>query len=246
MRTLSLIGRRSLAGVIAVVGLLVAGCTGDADDRDREEVLDESDEALSLRPIENMKEQIRGWLQNYSAVQRSTKVEKKDALKTIRDQVQSAGMNPDRAIYVLQPKKLPLLKGIPFDHTEVDIVGVHDGYTTTINGRLIGDFWGAGLYNDSGLSAEQDLGPPLCVTYNQLKKAVEVSYVPGGYATNYVCHNITFRVIDSLDVSVKDYSAATRGWKLSSYAYFPIWARTPTASISTSAAARKCVELGIE
>ena len=84
------------------------------------------------------------------------------------------------------------------------------------------------------------MGPPLCVTWSDLVRAIAVSYVDGFYLGTFVCHNITFRVLDTLGVSVKDYSGQVRAWKLASYAYGPIFASTPSSAATSSEPAHTC------
>ena len=112
-----------------------------------------------------------------------------------------------------------------------------------LKGRLLGDIWGAGVYEDKLTGGE--LGPPLCVTWDELVAAIEVSYVDGFYLGTFVCHNVTFRVLDKLGVSVSDYSSKIRAWKLASYAYGPIFAETPSAAAATSEPALECKADGL-
>jgi hypothetical protein len=195
---------------------------------------------LSLTPVQTLKDELTSALGNISASTQAAYLPKANALTWLETEVKAAGIaDPTTATYVLQVRKFSLEFDIPFDHSEVDIDVVSDGSKTAkIHGRLLGDVWGAGLYNDVLTGGE--LGPPLCVTWAQLVQAVEVSYVDGFYLGTFVCHNITFRVLDTLGVSVNDYSKNIRAWLLASYAFGPIFAKTSSAESTSSTAALTC------
>ena len=181
---------------------------------------------LSLTPVQTLKDELTSALGDISASTQAAYLPKASALSWLETEVKSAGIaDPTSAVFVLQVRKFPLEFDIPFDHSEVDIDAVSDGSKTAkIHGRLIGDVWGAGLYNDTLTGGE--LGPPLCVTWAELVQAINASYVDGFYLGTFVCHNITFRVLDTLGVSVSDYADNVRAWLLASYAYGPIFAKT--------------------
>ncbi len=220
----------------------LSGCAVEAS-----EPVDESTSDLSLFPVDDLKSRVRRFVNGYAAARDTDAIGENEAESWLRAQVKSAGMSPEQALYVLRPKRSPLIEGIPFDHSEVDIVEARQGAQRgEMGGRLLGDVWGAGLYRGAAVLPEvRDMGPPLCVTWDELKRALTTSYRPGLYALNFVCHNVTFEVLDSLSVSVLDYASQTRGWRLASYAYTPIVAQTPTAHASESLPARRCASLGI-
>jgi hypothetical protein len=205
----------------------------------------DSDEALSLTPVQELKDELTAMLGDISASSQEDYLAKANAVSWLEAEVKAAGIaDPTQATYVLQARKFPLEFGIPFDHSEIDIDAVSDGTKTArIHGRLLGDVWGAGLYSDTLTGGE--LGPPLCVSWNDLVRAIDVSYVDGFYLGTFVCHNITFRVLDTLGVSVKDYSSQVRAWKLASYAYGPIFAQTRSAAATSSDAALICTADGL-
>jgi hypothetical protein len=197
-------------------------------------------QALSLSPVQYLRDSLDNALEGISASNQAAYMQQSAALGFIESQVRKAGItDPTTATYILQPKTFALGDGIPFDHSEVDIVKVVSGAkSAAMRGRILGDIWGAGLYNDTLNGCE--MGPPLCVTWDELVAAINVSYVNGFYLGTFVCHDITFRVLDTLGVSVKDYSHL-RGWTLASYAFGPIFANTDSASAASSDPVQACV-----
>jgi hypothetical protein len=241
MRT-SVVRRGAVAGVLLGVVVFASACASESP-----EAVDESSEDFSLTPVDDLKNQVRDLLNNYTAARYTDVIARKDAQGWLRAQVQRARMTPEQAIFVLRPQHSPLIAGVPFDHTEIDVVEVRQGnHRAAMEGRLLGDAWGAGLYRGHAhLPNVRDMGPPLCVTWEELNRALTTSYRPGVYSWDFVCHNVSFQVLDTLGVSVLDYASQTRGWRLASYAYGPIFAHTPTAHASVSEPAQRCVRMGI-
>ena len=223
---------------LASIGLS-AGCSSAATDASSSGTPDD-EQALSVTPVAELKEELTSMLGDISASSQEDYLAKSGAVTWLTNEVKAAGIaDPTTATFVLQVRTFPLDFGIPFDHSEVDIDAVSDGTKVAkLHGRLLGDVWGAGLYSDKLTGGE--LGPALCVTWQELVQAVEASYVDGFYLGTFVCHNITFRVLDTLGVSVKDYSAKIRAWKLASYAFGPIFAHTASAASTSSTAALMC------
>ncbi len=243
MRTSST-GWLRVAVALVGVGAVASGCASDPPEH-----VDESTADFSLWPVDDLKNEVRELVNAHSAARDNEWIAWANAEPYVRSQLQAKGMTPESSIFVLRTKHSSLISGIPFDHSEVDIEQARQGNKQTeVYGRLLGDIWGAGLYQGRApakMPNLRDMGPPLCVTWSELTEALAAAYRTGHYAIDFVCHNVTFAVLDRLSVSVHDYSAQTRGWRLASYAYGPIWAGTPTAPATDSEPAKRCARLGV-
>lgn len=102
------------------------------------------------------------------------------------------------------------------DHSEVNIV-----LPTKQVIRLIGDPKGAGAYVDAK-KFEQSVGPALCLTWSELQTAVQTSYASGAYGVDFVCHNVTERVLRSLGIGTAKFSAQVHAYPLARYVWGPI------------------------
>jgi hypothetical protein len=102
------------------------------------------------------------------------------------------------------------------DHSEIDI-SLPGG--TVI--RLVGDPKGAGAFVDHKLF-DTSVGPPLCLTWNELDTAVRASYVGGHYAVDFVCHTVTEHVLRALDIGSAPYSSQIRTYQAARYVWGPI------------------------
>jgi hypothetical protein len=102
------------------------------------------------------------------------------------------------------------------DHSEID-VDLPGGGTV----RLVGDPKGAGVFFDDAAFQEQ-IGPALCLTWSELQTAVETSYIGGAYATDYVCHTVTERVLRALRVGSSVYANQVHTYAVARWIWGPI------------------------
>ena len=135
------------------------------------------------------------------------------ALDRIRGLVVQAGVDPTRARYRVTVQRLDAGH---IDHSEIDIA--LPGGTVI---RLVGDPKGAGAFVDSELF-EESVGPRLCLTWPELEIAVTASYVPGAYAASFVCHNVTERVLRSLEIGSGPYTPLFRTYAAARWAWGPV------------------------
>src|SRR5262249_16227051 len=104
--------------------------------------------------------------------------------------VKSLVGDPTHATFVATVQRLQF--STIADHSEVDIV--LPGKQVV---RLIGDPKGAGVYVDSKKFADS-LAPALCLSWDEVQTAIETSYAAGAYGADFVCHNVTERVLRAL------------------------------------------------
>jgi len=140
------------------------------------------------------------------------------ALDRIRGLVVRAGVDPTRARFRVTVQRLT---AEPIDHSEIDIA--LPGGTVI---RLVGDPKGAGAFVD-GAVFEESVGPRLCLTWPELETAVTASYVSGNYAVDFVCHNVTERVLRSLSIGTAPYASQFRTYAAARWLWGPI---TPSFS----------------
>lgn len=135
------------------------------------------------------------------------------ALDRIRGLVVQAGVDPARARFRVTVQRLDAGE---IDHSEIDIA-LPGGKVI----RLVGDPKGAGAFVDDALF-EESVGPRLCLTWSELEIAVTASYVPGSYAANFVCHNVTERVLRALEIGTAPYAPLFRTYAAARWAWGPV------------------------
>lgn len=135
------------------------------------------------------------------------------ALERIRGLVVHAGVDPTRAKFRVTVQRLTAPQ---VDHSEINIA-LPGGKVI----RLVGDPKGAGAFVDGSLF-EETIGPRLCLTWPEIETAVTASYAPGSYAANYVCHNVTERVLRSLGIGTAPYSTQIRTYAAARWTWGPI------------------------
>ena len=140
------------------------------------------------------------------------------ALSRIQSLARAAGADPARALY---PATMRRLDTGTIDHSELDIA--LPGGTIV---RLLGDPKGAGAYVDRA-AFESAVGPKLCFTYAELATAVTAAYVPGVYGVDFVCHNVTERVMRALGIGTSRFAAEFRTYAAARWAWGPV---TPSFS----------------
>jgi len=140
------------------------------------------------------------------------------ALERIRGLVSQAGVDPTRAKFRVTVQRLTAEL---IDHSEVDIA-LPGGKVI----RLVGDPKGAGAFVD-GAVFEETVGPRLCLTWPELETAVTAAYVRGNYAVDFVCHNVTERVLRSLSIGSAPYARQFRTYAAARWVWGPI---TPSFS----------------
>lgn len=135
------------------------------------------------------------------------------ALARIQSLARAAGADPARALY---PATVRRLDTGTIDHSELDIA--LPGGTVV---RLVGDPKGAGAYLDRA-AFESAVGPRLCFTYDELATAVTAAYVPGAYGVDFVCHNVTERVMRALGIGTARFSSQFRTYAAARWVWGPV------------------------
>lgn len=136
------------------------------------------------------------------------------AMTRIRAQLTQAGVtNPTTRTFTATVQRHRLEY---FDHSEINIV-LAPGKVV----RLIGDSAGAGVFFDDALF-KTTVGPKMCLTWSELETAVEASYVRGYYAADFVCHNVTEKVLRALDVGSSVFSSQIRTYQAARYMWGPV------------------------
>lgn len=135
------------------------------------------------------------------------------ALARIQSLARAAGADPARALY---PATVRRLDPGSIDHSELDIALPGGTFV-----RLVGDPKGAGAYLDRA-AFESAVGPKLCFTYAELATAVTAAYVPGIYGVDFVCHNVTERVMRALGIGTSRYAAEFRTYAAARWTWGPI------------------------
>ncbi|MBA3452863.1 MAG: hypothetical protein H0T42_07220 [Deltaproteobacteria bacterium] len=138
------------------------------------------------------------------------------ALERIRGLVVQGGVDPARARFRVTVQRLD---AGDIDHSEIDIA-LPAGQVI----RLVGDPKGGGAFVDDALF-EETVGPRLCLTWAELETAVTASYVTGTYGVNFVCHNVTERVLRSLGIGTAPYARLFRTYSAARWIWGP---PTPT------------------
>lgn len=135
------------------------------------------------------------------------------ALDRIRGMVVQAGVDPTRALFRVTVQKLDAGH---IDHSEINIA-LPAGQVI----RLVGDPKGAGAFVDNAVF-EESVGPRLCLTWSELQIAVTASYAPGNYAVEFVCHNVTERVLRALEIGTAPYAPLFRTYSAARWAWGPV------------------------
>ena len=135
------------------------------------------------------------------------------ALSRIQSIARTAGADPVRALY---PATMRRLDTGTIDHSELDIA--LPGGTIV---RLLGDPKGAGAYLDR-TSFASAVGPPLCFTYAELATAVTAAYTPGIYGVDFVCHNVTERVMRALGIGTSRFATEFRTYAAARWVWGPV------------------------
>lgn len=135
------------------------------------------------------------------------------AIDRIRGLVVQAGVDPTRARFrvTVQRYSAPHV-----DHSEIDIALPGGTFI-----RLVGDPKGAGAFVDGSLF-EETVGPRLCLTWPEIETAVTASYVSGTYAVDFVCHNVTERVLRALRIGTAPYAGAIRTYAAARWVWGPV------------------------
>ena len=124
------------------------------------------------------------------------------------------GADPSRTLFRATVQRLRFSDVA--DHSEVDIVLPSKQVV-----RLIGDPKGAGMFLDTK-PFETTLSPALCLTWNEVQTAVTTAYAQGAYGADFVCHNITERVLRALHVGSAPYAAQIHAYSIARYLWGPI------------------------
>ncbi len=136
------------------------------------------------------------------------------AMQQIHARARAAGIaDPTRARYRTTVRKLV---ADPIDHSEINIE-VARGQVV----RLVGDPKGAGVFFDDAVFADP-VGPRLCMTWQELETAVTASYAPGAYGLDFVCHNVTERVLRALDIGTARYASQVRTYAVAKWIWGPL------------------------
>jgi hypothetical protein len=143
-------------------------------------------------------------------------------LGEITQTVVDAGLaDPTTGVYLVQPMRRHVDLALPWDHTWFPIASVTapDGTTKPLEFRVLGDPLGAGLFR--GVDEGDDLGPPLCLTWDELSMVIDSAYKGGGYLTSFVCHTITATALETLGIARPSNSLHVKGWSLAEFAFGP-------------------------
>ena len=115
------------------------------------------------------------------------------------------------------------------DHSELDIVLPAKQVV-----RLIGDPKGAGVYVDSKKFADS-LAPALCLSWDEVQTAIEASYASGAYGADFVCHNVTERVLRALHLGSAKFSSQIHAYAIARWLWGPIVPSGNSSDLSTHA-----------
>ncbi len=162
------------------------------------------------------------WLKNFYANDLSAVWGKQEhpvssaaAVARIRQMLAAGGISdPSHTLFKTSVQRLQFSSVA--DHSEIDIV-----LPTKQVIRLIGDPKGAGAYVDSA-KFETALAPALCLNWTELQTAVQTSYQRGNYALDFVCHNVTEKILRSLGIGTAKYSAQIHAYSLARYVWGPL------------------------
>ncbi|CAN5502257.1 hypothetical protein BH11MYX1_BH11MYX1_27730 [soil metagenome] len=160
------------------------------------------------------------WLKNFYTNQLSAVWGKQEhpassaaAIARIKQMLAAGGIDPSRALFKTSVQRLRF--STVADHSEINIV-----LPTKQVIRLIGDPKGPGAYVDSK-KFEESLAPALCLSWSELHTAVETSYASGAYGLDFVCHNMTEKVLRSLGIGTAKFSAQIHAYSLARYVWGP-------------------------
>lgn len=154
------------------------------------------------------------------------------AIARVRGLLTAQGIDPDAALFEASVQRLRF--STVADHSEVDVV-----LPTRQVVRLIGDPKGAGVFLDSKLFADA-LSPPLCLTWSELQTAITASYVAGHYALDFVCHNVTERVLRALDIGSARFSSQIHAYSIARWTWGPILPSGNSSDPARWAESRSC------
>lgn len=154
------------------------------------------------------------------------------AIARVRGLLAAGGIDPSHALFTTTVQRLRFSELA--DHSELDIV-----LPTHQVVRLIGDPKGAGVFLDSKVFADT-LAPALCLNWDELQTAITTSYQPGAYGLDFVCHNITERVLRSLDIGTAKYSAQIHAYSIARYLWGPILPSGNSSNPSSWPESRSC------
>ena len=154
------------------------------------------------------------------------------AISRIRALMAQGGKTPETALFKTTVQRLRFSDVA--DHSEIDIV-----LPTKQVVRLIGDPKGAGVYFDTQLF-ETALAPALCLDWDELQTAVATSYQPGAYGLDFVCHNITERVLRALDIGSSQFSAQIHAYSIARYVWGPVLPSFNSANPASWPESRAC------
>ncbi len=211
---------------LLLVAMLMFGCVAEDDNDPSVDDIEAADAWAQTSDgkadLPNTYAGLVSWLKNFyynqlSAVWGSQEhpTSSAAALTRIKQMLAAGGISdPSHTLFKTSVQRLRF--STVADHSELDIV-----LPTKQVIRLIGDPKGAGAYVDSK-KFEESLAPALCLNWSELQTAVQTSYQSGAYAVDFVCHNITEKVLRSLGIGTAKYSAQIHAYSLARYVYGPV------------------------
>lgn len=228
---------------IALVFLLVTGCVTQADDGPSEEEITDvdawADASGGKADLPATWSELVAWLKDtyrnrLSAVWHNQEhpASATAAVARVRALVAAAGKSPEGSLYRMSVRRLRFSDMA--DHSEINI---------TLPGgkviRLIGDPKGAGVFVDSK-AFQEALSPSLCLTWSELQTAIEASYVSGHYGVDFVCHNVTERVLRALHIGSSKFSAQVHAFSIARYVWGPVLPSGNSSNPADWAESRSC------
>lgn len=225
--------------MVACFGALVA-CAGAPPDEEESS----EREALQGRSFEELRAKVRADFEDESRIGAMVRLPSAEsALSAIAARARERGVTDlASARFVLKVKGFPLTRVT--DHSEVQLEEVVQGdVRRSMAFRILGSKAGAGIYD--GYFVGEEVGAPLCVTWEELSGVVAGSYVPGDYLDTFVCHTVTARAVAELGGRPDVYEPHFKGWWLASVVFGVGTVARDAVAPGDTVAARRCVDEGI-
>jgi hypothetical protein len=137
------------------------------------------------------------------------------AIQRVRTLMAHAGIaDPSAVLFKTTVQRLRFSKLA--DHSEINIVLPSKQVV-----RLIGDPKGPGVFLDAK-KFQEALSPALCLTWAEVQTAIAAAYEEGAYGGDFVCHNVTERVLRSLAIGSAKFSAQIHAYSIARWVWGPV------------------------
>ena len=219
---------------VVLAAVLLFGCVTESDNAPSADEMEQADQwadsADGKADLPNTFGELVAWVRDFyrnrlSAVWGNQEHPTSAAAAIAR--VRALVGDPTRVTFVATVQRLEF--STIADHSELDIVLPAKQVV-----RLIGDPKGAGLYVDSKRFAET-LSPALCLTWDEVQIAIEAAYASGAYGADFVCHNVTERVLRALHLGSAQFSKQIHAYSIARYLWGPIVPSGNSSDLSSHA-----------